>query len=357
MAQLARAVAHELRRRARWKHEREDIDAPLFMAWRVVIMPFKDIELGFSRTAQFCGEQLECSWTCSGTCCSATTTSASMRRRKTSRATRWRASTFAGIRPIGNWPYAIYAQCIGEDESSYLPAKYLAQFGIEAWKPLVERRLAAGIRRIQHDHLFGEHQSRALLQLRLQPGPVQRRRLSISRARHRLHLRSRRGELFARRALTRRPAATSGRRPRAPRVSIATTSATSTTRWRPCPTDYLALELGWRGKLFGEHIDVDLGVESIEPVSGGEARRARLRLRSLELRIRAVSTRCRISPARGCSRSACRLCARGSLARARRRRAAQRHPAAGGCRHPARARHHLAACRGPTSRATCSGCG
>ena len=42
------------------EHEREDIDAPLFMAWRVEIMPFKDIEIGFSRTAQFCGEQLEC---------------------------------------------------------------------------------------------------------------------------------------------------------------------------------------------------------------------------------------------------------------------------------------------------------
>ena len=44
------------------EHERQDIDSPLFMAWRVVIMPFKDMEIGFSRTAQFCGEQLECSW-------------------------------------------------------------------------------------------------------------------------------------------------------------------------------------------------------------------------------------------------------------------------------------------------------
>jgi len=35
------------------EHEREDIDAPLFMAWRVTVMPFKDVELGFSRTAQF----------------------------------------------------------------------------------------------------------------------------------------------------------------------------------------------------------------------------------------------------------------------------------------------------------------
>ena len=40
--------------------DREDVDSPLFMAWRVVFMPFKKIELGFSRTAQFCGEGLPC---------------------------------------------------------------------------------------------------------------------------------------------------------------------------------------------------------------------------------------------------------------------------------------------------------
>jgi hypothetical protein len=34
------------------------------------------------------------------------------------------------------------------------------------------------------------------------------------------------------------------------------------------PTDYEALELGWKGRLFGEHISVDLGVESIEPARG-----------------------------------------------------------------------------------------
>ncbi len=42
------------------ENERQDIDRPLFMAWRVAIMPFKDMEIGFSRTAQFCGEGLRC---------------------------------------------------------------------------------------------------------------------------------------------------------------------------------------------------------------------------------------------------------------------------------------------------------
>src|SRR6185369_2005215 len=35
--------------------------------------------------------------------------------------------------PLGNLPYAVYAQYIGEDESSYLPAKFLDQLGAEVW--------------------------------------------------------------------------------------------------------------------------------------------------------------------------------------------------------------------------------
>ena len=34
------------------------------------------------------------------------------------------------------------------------------------------------------------------------------------------------------------------------------------------PTDYEALEFGWKGRLFGEKVSVDLGVESIEPENG-----------------------------------------------------------------------------------------
>jgi hypothetical protein len=33
------------------ENNRQDIDKPLFLAWRVTVMPFKDIELGFTRTA------------------------------------------------------------------------------------------------------------------------------------------------------------------------------------------------------------------------------------------------------------------------------------------------------------------
>jgi hypothetical protein len=31
------------------------------------------------------------------------------------------------------------------------------------------------------------------------------------------------------------------------------------------PSSYDSLEVGWRGKMFGQPIDIDLGVEAIEP--------------------------------------------------------------------------------------------
>jgi hypothetical protein len=39
---------------------RLDVDSPLFMAWRFSVMPFRKLEIGISRTAQFCGEEQRC---------------------------------------------------------------------------------------------------------------------------------------------------------------------------------------------------------------------------------------------------------------------------------------------------------
>ncbi len=99
------------------ENEREDIDSPLFMAWRIVIMPFKDIELGFSRTAQFCGEQLECDLE---VFCNMLAGNDNVGFDATAENEPGNQMAGFDIRwnsPIGNWPYAIYAQYIGEDES------------------------------------------------------------------------------------------------------------------------------------------------------------------------------------------------------------------------------------------------
>ena len=34
------------------------------------------------------------------------------------------------------------------------------------------------------------------------------------------------------------------------------------------PTDYNAVEFGWKGERFGQHFQADLGVESIQPEGG-----------------------------------------------------------------------------------------
>jgi hypothetical protein len=116
--------------------ERRDIDAPLFMSWRVEVMPFDSIELGFSRTAQFCGKQLVCDLESFGNMLAGNdnvgidaTPENEPGNQMAGFDIRWRS-------PLFDWPYAITAQAIGEDESSYMPAKYLVQFGLEVWKTL-----------------------------------------------------------------------------------------------------------------------------------------------------------------------------------------------------------------------------
>jgi hypothetical protein len=120
----------------RMEDERDDVDAPLFMAWRVVVMPFKDIELGFARTAQFCGDQLTCDLDSFFNMLAGNDNVGFDASPETEPGNQMAGFDLRWSSPIGNWPYAITAQAIGEDESSYLPAKYLMQFGLEAWRPL-----------------------------------------------------------------------------------------------------------------------------------------------------------------------------------------------------------------------------
>jgi hypothetical protein len=121
---------------SRMESQRQDIDAPLFMAWRVAIMPFKKIELGFSRTAQFCGKQLECNLSVFGNLLAGNDNVGIDATRANEPGNQMAGFDIRWNSPIGTLPYAVYSQMIGEDESGYLPAKYLEQFGIETWKPL-----------------------------------------------------------------------------------------------------------------------------------------------------------------------------------------------------------------------------
>jgi hypothetical protein len=249
------------------EHNREDIDAPLFMAWRVEIMPFKKIELGFSRTAQFCGEQLECNLSVFrnllvgndnvGIDVSAADEPGNQ---MAGFDIRWNS-------PIGNWPYAVYAQLIGEDESGYIPAKYLAQYGAEVWTPLADGAVV---------QTFAEYAT-TTCSASTARGPYfncayNQGRFDVEG--YRYHGRvigytsDRDAENWALGAIYNAADGTlwtaTARISRLNRDDVGDVRNTVAS----VPTDYHALEFGWKGRLFGEPLSVDLGVEAVEPNDG-----------------------------------------------------------------------------------------
>jgi hypothetical protein len=250
---------------SRMEREREDIDAPLFMAWRVAIMPFKDMELGFSRTAQFCGDQLVCSFRSFTDLLLGqdnvgidTTPENEPGNQMAGFDLRWNS-------PIGSWPYAVYGQMIGEDESGYLPVKYLAQFGVEAWKPLADGAVV---------QIFTEYADTSCSAVS-SSGPYNdcaynQGRFNVEGYRyygrvigHSTDRDSRSlalgadytgvgGDVWS---VTVRAAEINGRG----------TPLDVTQSLSAVPADYRALELGWRGKWLGGDLAVELGAESFEP--------------------------------------------------------------------------------------------
>jgi hypothetical protein len=118
--------------------EAESHDVPLpgvrFLAARVNFKPRPWLEIGVSRTAQWCGGERTCDW--------GTFTDMLM-----GRDNQVENGDISGEQP-GNqlagydlrlrspWkplPLAFYAQMIGEDEAGGLPAKFIGLFGLETW--------------------------------------------------------------------------------------------------------------------------------------------------------------------------------------------------------------------------------
>jgi hypothetical protein len=236
------------------------------MAWRVVVMPFKDIELGFSRTAQFCGEQLECTWDVFWNMLAGNDNVGIDATPENEPGNQMAGFDIRWASPIGGWPYAIYSQMIGEDESSYLPAKYLAQFGLETWKPLADGALVQA---------FAEYSS-TTCSANTDRGPYYNCAYNQGRFNvegYRYHDRvighttdsdaetyslgvtyaSGGGELWSATARTSR---------------LNHDGEDNRNTLSAGPADYAALELGWKGAIFGQQVSVDLGVESLEPAGG-----------------------------------------------------------------------------------------
>jgi hypothetical protein len=117
--------------------ESHDVAVPgvKFLAARVNFKPRPWLELGLTRTAQFCGGERECDW---GTFMDMLLGRDNQVSDDGTAEEGQPGNQMAGydLRLRSPWkrlPIAVYAQMIGEDEAGSLPSKFLGLFGLEGW--------------------------------------------------------------------------------------------------------------------------------------------------------------------------------------------------------------------------------
>jgi hypothetical protein len=247
------------------EEQRLDVESPLFMAWRVAIMPFGKLEIGFSRTAQFCGEGLPCDLQTFGNLIAGNDNVGFDATEENEPGNQMAGFDMRWNSPIGNWPYAIYGQMIGEDESSYLPAKYLAQFGFETWKPFPDGSLLQTFVEYSDTTCSAVSGSGPYFDCAYNQGLF-----DIEGYRYRGRVIGHTTDRDARSlALGATYARLDGD------LWSATLRSSEFNRdnlpdnfntMSPGPADYAAFEMGWRGHAWGGNLSVELGVEALRPL-------------------------------------------------------------------------------------------
>jgi hypothetical protein len=228
-------------------------------------MPFKKIELGFSRTAQFCGEELECNLDVFGNLLVGNDNLGIDATAEDEPGNQMAGFDIRWNSPLGNLPYAIYGQYIGEDESHYLPVKYLTQLGLEVWKPTADGGLVQGFLEYANTDCTSNRgkNCEAYGQARFNVEGYRYHGRSIG------YTADRNSDDWALGAIySASDAALWSATLRWSELSHGRTGDLTNTV-ASVPTDYGAIELGWKGRLFGEQISVELGIEATEP-DGGE---------------------------------------------------------------------------------------
>jgi hypothetical protein len=251
---------------SRMESERADIDSPLFLAWRVVIMPFHDIELGFSRTAQFCGDQLRCDSSSVWDMLIGNDNPGFDATEEDEPGNQMAGFDIRWASPIGSWPYAVYGQMIGEDESSYLPVKYLAQFGIEGWKPLTDGAVIQWYAEFA-DTTCSANRSNPRFNCAYNQGAF-----DVEGYRYKGRVIGHTTDRDARSYALGGKFAQAGGDLWSATARVARLNRDGnpdpTNTVTQVPLDYAAIELGWRGRLLGQKLAVDLGVEALESAGG-----------------------------------------------------------------------------------------
>jgi len=108
--------------------DRADYPNAKFFAMRVTWKPHDRVEIGFSRSAQLCGDGRRCGWNTWWDMFHGNDNNQPYDQQP--------GNQLGGydLRWSVPWlPLAVYAQMIGEDESKTLPFKFLGLFGVEVW--------------------------------------------------------------------------------------------------------------------------------------------------------------------------------------------------------------------------------
>jgi hypothetical protein len=250
------------------ENERDDVESPLFMSWRVTVMPFKDVELGFSRTAQFCGKELVCDMDSFFNMLAGNDNLGIDADPGSEPGNQMAGFDIRLNSPIGSLPYAIYGQYIGEDESSYLPAKYLGQLGFEWWKAFGDGGIVQGFVEYANTTCSALSSSGPYYDCAYNQGlfDVEGYRY---RGRAIGHTTDSDAESYAVGAVYVTPGGkTWSATMRAARLNHDGVDARNTVA--PGPAKYGALEIGWRGELFNGSLSLDVGGEGVRPEGGDD---------------------------------------------------------------------------------------
>jgi hypothetical protein len=121
---------------------RDDFDHARFFGARVTFKPLKQLEIGLSRTALWCGKGRPCG--------GGTFVDLLLGRDNDQPLPLQPGDQLAGYDArwaSSRWPIALYGQMIGEDEAGFLPSKFLGLFGAESWFAL-----AGGTTRVHFEY-------------------------------------------------------------------------------------------------------------------------------------------------------------------------------------------------------------
>jgi hypothetical protein len=122
---------------------REVPDARL-LAFRLGFRPLHGLEIGITRTAQWCGEGRPCD---AGALWDVIAGNSNIDDREVAADedpdNQLAAFDFRWSSPFGTGPWAVYGQAVAEDEAGGFPSRYFGQVGFEAWGS-VANRLVSG---------------------------------------------------------------------------------------------------------------------------------------------------------------------------------------------------------------------